>query len=388
MSHTFNIDTRWLESRTATGGTGIYIKKLVPALLKLDTVNRYHLWGSPVKMSGVTAQNVHSFPFQGNWRRGWQLLWKTVGWPPVDLPGPRCDLWHFTNYVAPPTRKPFVVTIHDLTFVKYREYVEPKNLAYLERFVPDTLQRAGQIIAVSESTRDGIVDAFKISRNKITVVPHAADPRFGEEQDPVATGRIAKKYGIDRDYLLTVGTLEPRKNLKTLFLAFSALRKHVREQLVVVGGKGWLFEETQQLIRKLGLADRVILTGFVPDAELPALYAGAKAFVFPSHYEGFGIPLLEAMTSGTPVVTSNTSSMPEVAGSAALYFDPDDDKGMRLAIERVLGDAKLRQRLVGAGHEQAARFSWERTAHRTLGAYYKALGVGNARVVQPEVPPA
>lgn len=384
MAYTFTIDTRWLESRTATGGTGMYIKELVPALLKLDTVNRYQLWGSPVRTPGASAQNVRTYPFEGNWRRGWQLLWKTVGWPPAELPGPRGDLWHFTNYVAPPCRKPFVVTVHDLTFVKHPEFVEPKNLKYLERFVPDTLQRAAQIIAVSEATREGLVDAFKVSRNKVTVVPHAADPRFGREQDPAATGRIAKKYGIDRDYLLTVGTLEPRKNLKTLFLAFSALRKSTKEQLVVVGGKGWLFEETRRMIGKLGLTDRVILTGFVPDAEMPALFAGAKAFVFPSHYEGFGIPLLEAMTAGTPVVTSNTSSMPEVAGTAALYFDPDDDKGMRLAIERVLEDRKLRQRLVAAGHEQAARFTWERTAHKTLGAYHKALGVGNARVVRPD----
>ncbi|HEY8108882.1 MAG TPA: glycosyltransferase family 1 protein [Patescibacteria group bacterium] len=382
MAHTFNIDTRWLEYRGGqAGGAGVYIKQLVPALLKLDTQNAYHLWGSPVH---PTAPNAHHYPFQGNWRRGWQLLWKTVGWPTVDLPAPRCDLWHFTNYVAPPTRKPFVVTIHDLTFVKHPGYVEPKNLEYLKRFVPDTLERAAQVIAVSESTRDGIIDAFGVSRNRITVVPHAAHPRFAEQQDPATRGRIAKKYGIDRDYLLTVGTLEPRKNLETLLLAFSAMRKHVREQLVVVGGQGWLFEETERLIRKLGLTDRVILTGYVPDAELPALFSGAKAFVFPSHYEGFGIPLLEAMTAGTPVVTSNTSSMPEVAGTAALYFDPDDDKGMRLAIERVLDDAKLRERLVEAGHEQAARFTWQRAAHKTLGAYYKALGVGNARVAPPK----
>lgn len=379
--YTFGIDTRWLESRSATGGTGMYIRQLVRALTKLDPGNRYHLWGSPV---AGAATNARTYPFSGNVRRAWQLVWKTVGWPTADLPGPPCDLWHFTNHVAPPTRKPFVVTIHDLAFLKHPDYIEPKNLRYLEQFVPETLARAQQVIAVSESTRDTIAEAFKCPLTKITVTPEAADERFFRPAEPERISRIAKKYGIEGEYVLTVGTLEPRKNLKTLLLAFAALRRKVDEQLVVVGGHGWLFEETEQLLHKLGLGDRVVLTGYVPDDELPALYAGAKAFAFPSHYEGFGIPLLEAMASGTPVVTSNTSSMPEVGGTAALYFDPDDEKGMRLAIERVLGDEKLRERLVEAGHERAKQFSWERTAQKTLGVYYRALGLGNVRVATPK----
>lgn len=377
MSYTFTIDTRWLESQTATGGTGVYIRELVAALLRIDQENRYHLWGSPIN---PIAPNAHNFGFTGNWRRAWQLIWKTIGWPSADLPGPPGDLWHFTNNVAPPTRKPFVVTIHDLAFVKHPQYIEPKNLKYLERFVPDTLRRAAQVIAVSEHGKEAIVSAFKYPAKNVTVVPHAAHPRFSEAQDPTAVDRITTKYGADRDYLLAVGTLEPRKNLKTLLLAFAALRKKIPEQLLVVGGQGWLFEETKQLLRKLGLQDRVILTGYVPDAEIPALYAGAKAFVFPTHYEGFGIPVLEAFAAGTPVVTSNTSSLPEVAGSAALYFDPDDEKGMRLAIERVVSDHKLRERLAEAGRERVKDYSWERTAEKTLGAYYKALGLGNVRV--------
>jgi glycosyltransferase involved in cell wall biosynthesis len=127
----------------------------------------------------------------------------------------------------------------------------------------------------------------------------------------------------------------------------------------------------------------VILTGYVSDRELPALYQGAKLFVFPSHYEGFGLPILEAMMGGTPVITSNTSSMPEVGGTAALYFDPSDTKGLRLAIERVLGDEALRERLAEAGKEQAAKFSWQETARKTLGAYHKALGERNVRVTAP-----
>ncbi|MDP9211666.1 MAG: glycosyltransferase family 4 protein [bacterium] len=384
-AYTFGIDTRWLESRTASGGTAVYIRELVRAMLQLDRGNRYHLWGTP--LTGV-GMNAHNFPFTGKQRRAWQLIWKTAGWPTVDLPGPPCDLWHFTNYVAPPTRKPFVVTVHDMAFVDHPAFVEPKNLRYLERFVPETLTRAAHIIAVSDATRNSLAEHFNVPLTKITVTHEAADERFSQPPEPERLSRILKKHGIDRDYILTVGTLEPRKNLKTLLLAFAALRKKVREQLVVVGGHGWLFDETEELLRKLGLGDRVILTGYVPDEELPSLYAGAKAFVFPSHLEGFGIPLLEAMASGTPVLSSNTSSMPEVGGTAALYFDPDDEKGMRLAIERVLGDEKLQERLAEAGYEQAKQFSWERTAQKTLGVYFRALGLGNVRVPKaaPDTP--
>lgn len=381
-SRTFTIDTRWVESAVAAAGTKTYIEQLVKALLALDQENRYHLWGSPLE---VTAPNAHNFNFHGYWRRAWQLAWKTVGWPPVDLVAPKAsaDLWHFTNYVAPPTRKPFVLSILDLTFVTHPEFVEPKNLEYLKQFVPDSLARASHIVAISEATREAVLREFKVPAGKITATPLAADPRFGKELPPEELSRIKEKYGIEGDYVLAVGTLEPRKNLKNLLLAFAAMRKNTSEQLVVAGGHGWLFDETEQLLRKLGLGSRTILTGYVPDRELPGLYQGAKAFVFPSHYEGFGLPILEAMLAGTPVVTANTSSMPEVGGTAALYFDPSDTKGLRLALERVLTDEPLRERLIEAGREQAGKFSWQETARKTLGAYYKALGEKNVQITAP-----
>ncbi len=376
-ARTFTIDTRWVESAVAVAGTRTYIEQLVKALLAYDHENRYHLWGGPIE---TTAPNAHNFRFQGNWRRGWQLLWKTLGWPPVDLIGPSADVWHFTNYVAPPVRKPFVLSILDLSFVTHPEYTEPKNLEYLRKFVPDSLARAAQVVAISDATREAVLKEFKLPAAKVTTTPLAANPVYGKAVPDEEISRIRAKYGIDRDYVLAVGTLEPRKNLKNLLLAFAAMRRNTTEQLVVAGGHGWLFDETEALLKKLGLGNRVILTGYVPDRELPALYQGAKVFVFPSHYEGFGLPILEAMMGGTPVISSNTSSMPEVGGTAALYFDPSDTKGLRLAIERVLGDEALRERLGEAGKEQAARFSWEETARKTLGAYHKALGEKNVRV--------
>lgn len=370
MSHTFGIDTRWLEGKAAAAGTNTYIQSLVRGLLELDTQNRYHLWGSPTE---ANAPNAHHDNFSGNYRRAWQLVWKTVGWPPVELPGPSPDLWHFTNYVAPPANKPFVLTVFDLTFMEYPEFVEPKNLAFLEKWVPDSLERATRIITISESTRDGLVEHFKVPSHKIDVTHLAAEEVYTREVPDDEIGRVKDKYGIEGGYFLAVGTLEPRKNLKNLLLAVASMRRELTQPLVVVGGQGWLFDETQELIGKLGLAGRVIFTNYVPAAELPALYQGATAFVFPSLYEGFGIPVLEAMSSGTPVISSNTSSLPEVGGTAAIYFDPNDPKGLKHALQRVLSDEKLRQRLSLAGREQAAEFSWAKTAQHTLGVYERAL---------------
>lgn len=371
-SHTFAIDTRWVESKVAGAGTKTYIESLVTALLRRDRQNRYHLWGSKVN---APAQNTHYHAFSGHYRRAWQLAWKTLGWPPVEWVGPKkADLWHFTNYVAPPTKTPFVVSILDLTFVQHPTFVEPKNLEYLQRFVPDTLQRASQVIAISQSTKDAILQEYDLSPGKITVTPLAADPSFAADVPHDELARIKERYGIDGEYFLAVGTLEPRKNLKTLLLAFAAMRRESTEQLVVVGGQGWLFDETKELLRKLGLGSRVIFTGYVPARELPALYQGAKLFCFPSHYEGFGIPVLEAMSAGTPVISSNTSSLPEVGGGAALYFDPQDTKALQQVLGRALGDSNLRERLSEAGREQATRFSWDKTAEKTLRAYHTALG--------------
>ncbi len=369
--HTIAVDTRWVESRSAGAGTKSYIEGLLGALLRLDTTNRYHLWGASVPQ---TSRNAHHDAFGGQYRRAWQLAWKTFGWPPLDWVGPNADLWHFTNYVAPPTKTRFVVTIHDLAYLDYPQYVEPKNLAYLQRFVPETLERAEQVIAVSEATKESLKEKLKVPESRLTVTPEACDPVYYESVPEDQIRLIKDKYGVDGDYFLAVGTLEPRKNLKNLLLAFAGIRRHTKEQLVIVGGQGWLFDETKELLQKLGLGDRVIFTGYAPKQELPALYQGAKLFVFPSVYEGFGIPVLEAMASGTPVICSNTSSLPEVGGMAALYFDPQDTEALKLALRRGLEDAVLRERLAEAGREQARQFSWEETARLTLETYRRVLG--------------
>lgn len=367
---TIGIDTRWLEGKAAAAGTNTYIQSLVRSLLAQDSETHYQLWGSPVD---VSAPNVHQIHFSGAYRRAWQLAWKTVGWPKLERVGPTVDLWHFTNYVAPPTSTPFVISILDLSFVHHPEYTDPTFLPYLQKFVPDTLARAEQVIAISEATKRAIVDEYHLPEQKITVTPLAGDARYATVATPDEIAVIKDKYGIEGEYFLAVGTLEPRKNLKALLLAFAAIRRETTEQLVIVGGQGWLFEETQELLRKLGLGNRVIFTGYAPTAELPALYQGAKLFVFPSHYEGFGLPVLEAMMSGTAVICSNTSSLPEVGGEAVLYFDPADTDALKGTLLRALADHALRERLVEAGRKQAATFSWDRTSEQTLAVYRAAL---------------
>jgi glycosyltransferase involved in cell wall biosynthesis len=183
-----------------------------------------------------------------------------------------------------------------------------------------------------------------------------------------------EKYSLPQEYVLAVGTLEPRKNLRTLLEAYAQLKPDQRQPLVVVGGQGWSFDETKALIGELGLTDEVSFTGYVPDEDLPALYAGCTTFVFPTHYEGFGIPVAEAMAVGVPVICSNTSSVPEVAGSAARMFDPNSAAELAEALKNVLGDARLRKQMAADSKRQGKRFSWLETARQTHAVYEQVLG--------------
>lgn len=349
----------------------MYVRSTLSELVKLDAQNEYCLWGEDIPTG---TPNVHHFPFGGWHRRGWQLVWKTLGWPDVRWVAPSVDLWHFTNFVAPPTDKPFVLTAYDLTFIEHPDFVEAKNLVYLQRLVPDSLTRAAHVITISDTMRDAIIDQFRLPESKVSTIYPAFDGCFARPVDADEILSVKQRYGIDGDYVITVGTLEPRKNLRGLLQAFAQMSANRSEHLVVVGGQGWLFAETRALLEKLGLGSRVILTGYVSQADLTVLYHGAVLFVFPSYYEGFGIPLLEAMAARVPVACSNTSSLPEVAGAAAVYFDPGDPESIGSAITRALDDARLRDVLRYAGTERIQHFSWERTAKQTLEIYQEAAG--------------
>jgi len=287
---------------------------------------------------------------------------------------PEAELYHATEHLLLPLRRvPTVLTVHDLIYHLFQEHHKPLNYWFLNRAMPLFVQRARAVIAVSESTRQDLIRCYGVHPDKITVVHEAAAPHFCPAS-PEAIVAVRARYGLPEGFILTVGTIEPRKNLSRLLDALQRLRqKGDNVRLVVVGSKGWLYEGFFRRLEELQLADAVLLPGYVPDADLPAVYSAARLFVLPSLYEGFGLSVLEAMACGTAVVCSRASSLPEVGGDAARYFDPTDVEEMAEAIGAVWRDEALRAEMGRRGLAQAARFSWARAAEETMAVYQRAM---------------
>jgi len=283
---------------------------------------------------------------------------------------PNAELFHATEHLLLPLRTiPTVLTVHDLIFRHLPAHHKPLNRWYLNLTLPLYCRRANHVIAVSECTRRDLIAAYDLPPENITVIPEAADPRF-RPQPPETVAAVRARYGLPERCLLCVGTIEPRKNLTRLLAAFESIHaERLTDGLVIVGKRGWLYGDFFAALEQSPVRDAVIFPGYVPDADLPAVYAGAQALVFPSLYEGFGLPVLEAMACGTPVVASRVSSIPEVGGEAALYFDPADVEGMVETIRRLLRDADLQDRMRTQGLAQAAQFSWKRAATETKAVY-------------------
>jgi glycosyltransferase involved in cell wall biosynthesis len=261
------------------------------------------------------------------------------------------DVFHASNWTLPKTQAAVVTTIHDLTFLKYPQEHLPYYIDAHKRQLERAKNKATAIIAVSQSTKNDLVN-YGLAADKIRVVYEAAGKIF----KPVKGEAVKKKYQLDKPFILSVGTLEPRKNLDRLIEAWQKLDN--RPELVIVGKFGW--GEGIKPIKG------VRLMGFVPDEDLPRFYSAAKAFVYPSLYEGFGLPVVEALSCGCPVVTSNRSSLPEVGGEAAVYVDPESAASIAHGIEEAIKSAT---QLKKAGLEQAKKFSWEKTARETLAIY-------------------
>jgi len=284
------------------------------------------------------------------------------------LPG--AELFHAAEHLLLPLRSiPTVLTVHDLIFRHLPEHHKPLNRWYLNLTMPLYCRRADHIIAVSEHSKRDLISAYGIAAEKVTVVYEAAAPDFCP-QLPQAVASVQSRYGLPERYLLFVGTIEPRKNLSRLLAAFESVHADgLVDGLVVVGKRGWLYGDFFARLEESPVRDAVLLPGYVPDDDLPAFYAGAQALVLPSVYEGFGLPVLEAMACGTPAVASNASSIPEIGGDAALYFDPVDVGAIIDAIRRLLGDGGLREAMRERGLVQAARFSWQQAAAETRAVY-------------------
>ncbi|MBU0491212.1 MAG: glycosyltransferase family 4 protein [Chloroflexi bacterium] len=294
---------------------------------------------------------------------------------------PGATLFHATEHLLLPLRRvPTVLTVHDLIWHLFPHHHKRLNRWFLDAAMPLFCRRATHIIAISECTRRDLVRLYGVPESKVTVVPEAAAPGF-QPVPPGLVDEVRARYGLPARYAVTVGTIEPRKNLIRLADAVARLRAGAPPsaggtdlRLVVVGAPGWLYDETLARLARPDVADAVIRPGFVPDEDLPAVYAGAVLCVQPSLYEGFGLPVLEAMACGAPVVCSNTSSLPEVGGDAARYFDPADPDDMARAIAAVWDDAGLRDTMRAAGLAQARQFSWDRAAAETLAVYQHTMG--------------
>ena len=295
---------------------------------------------------------------------------------PLALRRMRIDVFHGMDHVGIPfvgkTGKR-VVTVHDViplvlphTFTRRHRLVVRTALARVGR-------RADLIIVPSRAVQRDMVQYLRVPEDRVAVTPHGCEARFKPSRDAASIGAATARYGLPARYLLAVGTLEPRKNLTTLVRAFARLRDRSEIDravgLVLAGARGWLDDPIFRTVQSLELEDAVRFTGFIDDDDLPAVYRGAELVAFPSLHEGFGLPLLEAMACGVPVVASNTAALPEVAGGAAVLVDPLDIDALAQAIARVLRDEALRGRLREDGIARAAKFSWETAARRTLDAY-------------------
>ncbi|HLC45165.1 MAG TPA: glycosyltransferase family 1 protein [Patescibacteria group bacterium] len=293
----------------------------------------------------------------------------------------KLDLFHSPANVVPfRYGGKFVVTIHDLAI--YREpNMFPSRQGFSIRYlVPRSIQRAERIIAVSESTKRDVIEFFKLPKEKVVRIYEGVDhDRFiGVGSDDAVAEHLKRTYGIKKKYILYVGTLEPRKNLIRLIEAYyQALQRGPslmnQYQLVLAGSKGWLYEEIFEEVKSRNLEQHVMFLGYVPPGDLPNLYRLATVFVYPSIYEGFGLPVLEAMAAGTPVLTSSVSSLPELTGDAAVLVDPLDTEGMSEALEKLLKDTSFRASLAERGRRRAREFSWKKCATQTLQLYRDSI---------------
>jgi glycosyltransferase involved in cell wall biosynthesis len=300
--------------------------------------------------------------------------WHRAGLPlPVDWLGGAMDLYHASDFVLPPVRRArSLVTVHDLSFMTTPECAEAGLRDFLARVVPTSVERADHVLADSESTRRDLVRLLDVPAEKVTVVYPGVDARFRRQEDAGELQRVRDRYGIGPGpFVLGLGTLEPRKNWPALIRAWARLRRQHRmaHRLVIGGGKGWLSEGIFEAADASGFRSEIVFPGFVADADLPALYSAAEVFVLPSRYEGFGIPVLEAMACGAAVVCANNSSLPEAAGDAALLVDANDEVALANAILQLVEDETLRNVLQRRGCEQAARFTWDAAATTLLATY-------------------
>src|SRR5260370_2017412 len=360
-------------------GVGIYVRSLVDALLAQDTTNQYTL------LTSGRPTRERPFPNGQNVRgrsifipdRYLNILWYRWRLPlyATYFTG-QVDIYHGPDFVLPPLNGKLrkVVTVHDLAFLEHSEYAVPELAAYLKHVVHEAAGAADVVAAVSHATGQTLVKHFQTPPEKIITVPNGIRSHFRRITDPILLAATRNKFDLKYPLVLGVGTLEPRKNHLGLIKAFhkaqsAAGQKRRPAMLALAGGPGWLYDETQELIPKLKLEQKVRFLGRLGELDLTTLYTLSDLFAFPSFFEGFGVPPLEAMACGAPVITSNTSSLPEVVGDAALQVNPHNTGELANAINRLLEDQALQEELRQKGFARAQLFTWPKAASKMLAVY-------------------
>jgi len=362
------VDTRLMHYQPA--GISRYTWHLLQALAELDNEDEFT----------VFQHRKHRSPLiqQANFRRA--TLYAPVHHKleqavlAAELMRFRLDLLHSTDFI-PPLYSPIksVITVHDLAFLHYPHFLTTESAAYYGQ-IDKAVVKAAHIIVPSEYTRQDLIGQLGAPADKVTVIHEAANPIFRPLPYAETLRAVQQRYQLPDRFLLSVGTIEPRKNINGLLQAFAHLRSKYAPgdvALAIAGGKGWLYEETLDLVKTLKLESSVRFLGRVPDEELHQLYVAARCHIHPAHYEGFGLPPLEAMACGTPTIVSNISSLPEVVGDAALLVNPLDIEEIAVAMQRLLTDDDLHVELSEKGMQRARTFSWDRAARRTLDVYRK-----------------
>jgi glycosyltransferase involved in cell wall biosynthesis len=352
------------------GGISQYILHLLPALAEIDGENRYTVFHSrkdgrshlPPAAARFQRRNLWT-PCHHRWER-WALA--TEVWRH------RLDVLHSPDFIPPAFgARRCVITVHDLNFLYYPEFLMPDSLRYYGGQIRWAVGEADHVLADSEHTRRDLIERLGVPAPKVSAVPLAANPLYGQTFAAATVRQTLARYRLPRGFILFVGTLEPRKNVPALLRAYQRLRQETEldPPLVLVGSKGWLYDEVFEVVDQLGLRPYIHHLTSVSDVELAHLYTAAALLALPSYYEGFGLPPLEAMQCGCPVVSSNRASLPEVVGRAGILLDPDDLDGWAAAMLLLLSDSDARHTLVEAGRQQTQQFTWRKTAAATLRVY-------------------
>jgi glycosyltransferase involved in cell wall biosynthesis len=354
---TLGIDVHSLADQRT--GVAVYVTNLVRGLAAIGAAGavRLYLQAPSPEAAGFSTRIIPRTPM-------WTTLRLSLHFFGHEAPRAMLFPAHVVPFYAP---MPSVVTVHDLAFELFPKHFTRSDRIRLRTLTRRSVRKAARVIADSAATKRDLIELLHVPEERITVVHLGYDREHFRPSTAAEVEAVRRRYTLDRPYVIAVGTLQSRKNHEGLVRALARLiERGLDVDLVVPGAKGWLYENIFRTVRALGLEDRVHFLGFVPDADLPALYSGAEVAALVSLYEGFGLPVLEAMACGTPVVTSNVSSLPEVAGSAALLVNPQDDEAIADALARCITDQELRLELAGRARLHLEGFSWERTARETL----------------------